>query len=352
MSEPDRQRKLSAVMFTDIVGYSKMMEQDESATLSYLKFHKLLIYLEVEKHAGSVVKTVGDAFLADFPSAVNAVKCAVTIQRRLQEYNQTKSETRQVRIGIHIGDVVTADNDIFGDAVNIASRLQAIAHPGGVCISEDVHHQIKYMKEYDPIPLGPQVLKNVSHKVEAYEIFPKPKKKLLIEFDEPEKKGGSMAFVGFLLLFGLAIWGLARWYFSEYPGGTMGAPSIPTPTAVLMPATVPTPTEAPPVYTATPEPAPTPVPRPRVKAQVKKKAKARPRARVKARRVIVHQATKRPDDYVDPETVGIVPVVKEPPGTVPTLDDSVQSPPVSPSLPTPSGDLPPPPSGADWPPQP
>ncbi len=172
--EENIQRKLTAIMFTDIVGYSKMMGEDEAGSLAFLRFHNSLLQGEIERNGGRVIKTVGDAFLADFGSAVNAVRCAVSIQKQLHEYNldftRSSGKNRQVRIGIHIGDVVMRDNDIFGDGVNIAARLQPIAEPGGICISQDVYNHIKNQVEFHAVALGPHELKNISQKIEIYKI--------------------------------------------------------------------------------------------------------------------------------------------------------------------------------------
>jgi class 3 adenylate cyclase len=174
MPEESVQRKLSAIMFTDIVGYSKMMGEDETGSLEFLKFHNALLQGEIEKNGGRVIKTVGDAFLVDFNSAVNAVRCAVSIQKQLHDYNlgftHSSGQKRQVRIGIHIGDVVMKNNDIFGDGVNIAARLQPIAEPGGICISQDVYNHIKNQVEFHATSLGPHELKNIAQKIEIYKI--------------------------------------------------------------------------------------------------------------------------------------------------------------------------------------
>jgi class 3 adenylate cyclase len=174
MPEESVHRKLSAIMFTDIVGYSKMMGEDEVGTLEFLKFHNAMLQAEIEKNDGRVIKTVGDAFLADFNSAVNAVRCAVSIQKHLHDYNEgfsfSSGKKHQVRIGIHIGDVVMSDNDIFGDGVNIAARLQPMAEPGGICISQDVYNHIKNQVEFHATALGPHELKNIAQKIEIYKI--------------------------------------------------------------------------------------------------------------------------------------------------------------------------------------
>ena len=129
-------RKLAAIMFTDIVGFSRQMGADEARMLRLLDAHNRIIRPAVADHRGTVIKTIGDAFLVDFPSVVHAVQCAQAIQAQLRAYNAAKDKEEQihVRIGIHSGDIVQRDGDVFGDGVNIASRLQQMADPDSICL--------------------------------------------------------------------------------------------------------------------------------------------------------------------------------------------------------------------------
>jgi class 3 adenylate cyclase len=138
------QRRLAAIMFTDIVGFSRQMGSNEARTLRLLDTHNQLIQQAVTAHHGTVIKTVGDAFLVDFPSVVNAVECAQQIQAEFRTHNAEKEAADQlhVRIGIHSGDIVQRDGDVFGDGVNIASRLQALAAPDTICISDIVYRDV------------------------------------------------------------------------------------------------------------------------------------------------------------------------------------------------------------------
>jgi class 3 adenylate cyclase len=131
-------RKLAAIMFTDIVGFSRQMGSDEARMLRLLDVHNQLIQQAVADHHGTVIKTVGDAFLVDFPSGVHAVQCAQQIQSQFHTHNNGKETADQihVRIGIYLGDIVQKEGDVFGDGVNIAARLQALAEPDTVCISQ------------------------------------------------------------------------------------------------------------------------------------------------------------------------------------------------------------------------
>ena len=128
------ERKLAAIMFTDIVGFSRQMGADEARMLRLLDVHNRLLNHVVSEHHGHLIKTIGDAFLVDFPSVVHAVQCAQQIQAQLRAHNTAKASPEQihVRIGIHLGDIVQQGGDMFGDGVNIASRLQALAEPGCV----------------------------------------------------------------------------------------------------------------------------------------------------------------------------------------------------------------------------
>ena len=168
-------RRLAAIMFTDIVGFSRQMGRDESRTLRLLDVHNQIIRQAVAEHHGVVIKTVGDAFLVDFPSVVHAVQCAQSIHTQLRTHNAEKEAAEQihVRIGIHSGDVVQRDGDVFGDGVNIASRLQALAEPDTICISQVVHQDV--VKKLDlgtVVSLGKPKLKNIAERFQVYALLP------------------------------------------------------------------------------------------------------------------------------------------------------------------------------------
>ena len=132
-------RKLAVIMFTDMVGYSKKIGENETEALQLLDEHNDILRPQIEAHNGHVIKTIGDAFMADFDSAANAVNCAAAIQRALAERNaKTEGEPIEVRIGIHVGDVIYREDDVFGDGVNIASRIEPLANGGQVFVSRDV----------------------------------------------------------------------------------------------------------------------------------------------------------------------------------------------------------------------
>lgn len=164
--------RLAAIMFTDIMGFSRMMERDENKTLSILKEHNRIIQNIVRECGGNVIKTIGDAFLIDFKNTVNSVKCGLKIQEELNKFNDGKAfdDKLYIRIGIHLGDIWFFENDALGDGINIASRLQSLAEPGKLCISSDIHNQILNKIDVDMISLGRVKLKNISKEIYAYEI--------------------------------------------------------------------------------------------------------------------------------------------------------------------------------------
>jgi adenylate cyclase len=168
-------RRLAAIMFTDMVGFSRQMGSDETRMLRLLDVHNQLIQHAVGAHHGVVIKTVGDAFLVDFPSVVHAVQCAQQIQHQLRAHNVEKEKTDQihVRIGIHLGDIVQKDGDVFGDGVNIAKRLQELTEPDTVCLSDVVYRDVaKKLDSGAVVSLGRPALKNIAERFQIYALLP------------------------------------------------------------------------------------------------------------------------------------------------------------------------------------
>jgi adenylate cyclase len=167
------ERRLAAVLAADIAGYSRLMGRDEERTLSGLKtVRKTVVDPGIAAHHGRIVKTTGDGMLVEFASAVDAARCAVQVQREMAQQNiDVPPELRiEFRIGIHVGDIIIDDNDIFGDGVNIAARLEGIAEPGGVCISDDAHRQIRGKIDIPFDDIGEQTLKNITEPMRAWHI--------------------------------------------------------------------------------------------------------------------------------------------------------------------------------------
>ncbi|MGZ5133808.1 MAG: tetratricopeptide repeat protein [Flavitalea sp.] len=163
-------RRLSAIMFTDMVGYSALTQKNEALALELLDDHRKIVRPFFPKHNGREIETAGDSFFVEFSSAVEATNCAIEIQSVLHERNKTEPELRHIRlrIGLHIGDVVYVDNHVHGDGVNIAARLEPLAVPGGICISEDVARQIRNKVPYPVIQLPAEKLKNISMPMDIF----------------------------------------------------------------------------------------------------------------------------------------------------------------------------------------
>ena len=146
MSSEHVERRLTAILAADVAGYSRLIGIDEEGTLAQLKaLRKTLFDPTIAKHRGRIVKTTGDGAIAEFASAVDAARCAVEVQRGMADENIDIPQAKRIefRIGIHLGDIIIDDNDIFGDGVNIAARLESIAEPGGISISDDARRQVR-----------------------------------------------------------------------------------------------------------------------------------------------------------------------------------------------------------------
>ena len=169
----DGERKLAAIMFTDMVGYTALGQRNESLSLALVEEQRTLIRPILARHNGREVRTMGDAFLVEFPNALDAVRCAYDIQRATRELNISLSEEKRIhlRIGLHLGDVVESGGDISGDAVNVASRIEPLAEVGGVCLTRQVCDQVQNKFGLALKSLGLKALKNVSEPVEVFKVI-------------------------------------------------------------------------------------------------------------------------------------------------------------------------------------
>src|SRR6266516_3638211 len=172
MSVSAEQRRLAAIMFTDMAGYTALAQRNEALALELLEEHRRILRSIFPRFNGTEIKTIGDAFLVEFQSALEAAQCAIEIQRALAKRNADAPAERQiqVRIGIHIGDVVHRGDDVYGDGVNIASRIEQLAAAGGICVSTDVERQIRNALDTRFEKLAPTELKNISVAMELFRI--------------------------------------------------------------------------------------------------------------------------------------------------------------------------------------
>ena len=173
MTDNRVERRLAAILAADVAGYSRLTGLDEEGTHVRLRERlRGLADTKISEHRGKVVKHTGDGVLAEFGSVVDAVRCAIEVQRGMAEQNATMPQVKRIefRIGIHVGDIIVDDNDIFGDGVNIAARLEGIAEPGGVCISDDAQRQVRGKVDFAFEDMGPQNLKNIVEPMRAWRL--------------------------------------------------------------------------------------------------------------------------------------------------------------------------------------
>jgi adenylate cyclase len=165
------ERRLAAILAAEMAGYSRLMGADEEGTLERLKAHRrALVDPKITEHRGRIVKTTGDGMLVEFPSVVDAVRCAAELQRAMIDRNVELPEDKRItfRIGVNLGDIIVDSDDIYGDGVNIAARLEALAEPGGMCVSRVVRDQIRDKLPYPFEDMGEQSVKNIARPVRAY----------------------------------------------------------------------------------------------------------------------------------------------------------------------------------------
>ena len=171
------ERRLAAILAADIAGYSRLMGADEEGTLAQVKAHRReLIDPKVDEHRGRIVKATGDGILIEFPSVIEAVSCAVAVQRGMVERNAGTREEERItfRIGVNLGDIIVENGDIHGDGVNIAARLEGISEPGGICISEDAFRQVRGKVDAEFADIGEQNLKNIARPLRVYRVALRP----------------------------------------------------------------------------------------------------------------------------------------------------------------------------------
>src|SRR5438477_4240759 len=212
---PTEERKLAAIMFTDMVGYSALVQRDDKVALELLEEHRRLLREIFPRFHGTEIKTIGDAFLVEFSSALEAAQCAIEIQRTLAKRNHDVTSDRRIelKIGIHIGDVIHREGDVYGDGVNIASRIEALAGAGGICVSMDVERQIRNALEARFEKFGTADLKNISLPMDLFRIVLPWESRPKAEAGVPNaaKKSPMLIPVAVLLVIAL----LAGWFLMQ-----------------------------------------------------------------------------------------------------------------------------------------
>jgi TolB-like protein/class 3 adenylate cyclase len=210
------ERRLTAILAADVVGYSRLMGEDEVGTLARLKTcRRELVDPAIEEFHGRIVKLMGDGALVEFASVVDAVQCAAAIQRRMAEYDQGAPEARRIqfRLGVNLGDVIVDGNDIYGDGVNVAARLESLAEPGGICVSGTAFDHVAHKVDVGFASLGEQRLKNITDPVRVYRVLLNPSKpgKIAGRRYWPRPRTAILAGVGALLVALLAMGVALQW---------------------------------------------------------------------------------------------------------------------------------------------
>src|ERR1700724_537515 len=212
------QRKLAAIMFTDMVGYSALAQRDDKVALELLEEHRRLLREIFPRFHGTEIKTIGDAFLVEFGSALEAAQCAIEIQRTLAKRNHDVTSDRRIelKIGIHIGDVVHREGDVYGDGVNIASRIEQLAGAGGVCVSMDVERQIRNALEARFEKFGTADLKNIKLPMDLFRIvLPwESGARTASPSERSSKKSPALIAAAVLVMIAFIVGG---WWWSEHP---------------------------------------------------------------------------------------------------------------------------------------
>jgi adenylate cyclase len=225
MPEERVERRLAAILAADVAGYSRLMGADEEGTLAALKAHRReLIDPKIAEHRGRIVKTTGDGALVEFASAVDAVRCATEIQRAMAGRNSDIPEDRRIefRIGINVGDIIFDEGDIYGDGVNIAARVETLASPGAICLSDYAYQQIKGKLALDVTEMGEQQLKNIARPVRVYRVLLDGSKARSLSRFPKRKQAGALVVAGGLAL--LAIGGGATWWWHGIRPGVVEPP--------------------------------------------------------------------------------------------------------------------------------
>ena len=214
MADEDIKRKLAAIFSADAVGYSRLMGEDEEATIQTLTEYREVITAQVKQCQGRVVDSPGDNVLSEFASVVDAVRCAVHTQKEIAELNSRLPESRRMlfRIGVNLGDIVEKDDRIYGDGVNIAARLESLAEGGGICISRTAFDQLKGKLDVGYQYLGEHSVKNIEEPVRVYKVLMEPQAAGKVIGEKPARRGWPRPAIVSVVLLGIVLAGVAVWY--------------------------------------------------------------------------------------------------------------------------------------------
>ena len=239
MEQRHIQRKLAAILAADVAGYSRLMGADEEGTLAGLKAHRrTLVDPKIREHRGKIIKTTGDGMLVEFASAVDAVRCAVEVQRGMADRNAGVPQAKRIefRIGINLGDIIHDDNDIFGDGVNVAARLEALAEPGGICVSQGVRDPVRDKLGFTFEDMGEQTVKNIARPIPTFRVRfegAEPPDRAAAAFRRPRHRNVVTASgIGLAAVCAVAIIALAFWPHHA-PLPIPAQPAVATQTAPL-----------------------------------------------------------------------------------------------------------------------
>ena len=231
------ERRLAAILAADVVGYSRLIRENEAGTLAALKADReQLIEPKVTEHSGRIVKLMGDGLLVEFPSAVEAIECAIEIQHMIGDRNAAVSEEKRItyRIGINIGDIVVEDDDIYGDGVNLAARLESLAEPGGICVARNVFNQVKDKLDLTIEHMGEREVKNISEPVTVYRVVLDDKAAALVtpvvhDASKPVRRRWMVAAAA--LLVAAAVGGVSWWqaWTPEFEPASVERMALPLP---------------------------------------------------------------------------------------------------------------------------
>jgi TolB-like protein/class 3 adenylate cyclase/Tfp pilus assembly protein PilF len=235
-------RRLTAILAADVAGYSRLMGADEEGTHERLQGHlRELVDPKINEHRGRVVKNTGDGFLAEFQSVVDAVRCAVEVQRRMAERNGSVTPENRIefRIGINLGDVIAEGEDIFGDGVNVAARLEALAEPGGICVSRMVRDNVRDKLDYNFEDMGEQGVKNIARPVRVYAWRPdgvagRPPTSVPIAVPMRRRRM-ILAPIGAAVAAVLLIAGVTWWFWPATRSSSTAATALATATSIAQP---------------------------------------------------------------------------------------------------------------------